>query len=126
MSSATARAHRGQSGEAHARAWLEGQGYRHVESNWRCPGGELDLIMVDGDELVFVEVKTRSGERFGRAAESITSGKARRVIGAAEQFIASCSSWQEMIWRCDIVGVTIDLRTGSAHIDHVKNALIVG
>lgn len=82
--------------------------------------------MVDGDELVFVEVKTRSGERFGRAAESITPGKARRVIGAAEQFIASCPSCQEMIWRCDIVGVTIDTRTGSAHIDHVKNALIVG
>ncbi len=82
--------------------------------------------MMDGDELVFVEVKTRTGEDFGRAAEAITSAKARRVIGAAEQFIASCHTCQELIWRCDIVGVTIDPRTGSARIDHVKNALIVG
>jgi putative endonuclease len=82
--------------------------------------------MIDGDEIVFVEVKTRTGDSFGHASESITSGQARRVIGAAERFIASCPTCHDLIWRCDIVGVTINPRTGSAHIDHVKNALIVG
>lgn len=82
--------------------------------------------MMDGDELVFIDVRTRTGESFGRAVESITSAKARKVLGAAERFIASCPSCQELIWRCDIVGVTIDPHTGLAQVDHVKNALVIG
>ena len=60
--SRTARQGLGTAGESHARRHLEGQGYQFVTANWRCPFGELDLVMRDSDMLVFVEVKTRRGD----------------------------------------------------------------
>ena len=56
-----------------------------LERNWRCPQGEIDLVLRDGDETVFVEVKTRSGVAFGHPLEAITSAKVsrlRRLAGA--------------------------------------------
>ena len=61
----------GAAGERLARRHLEHQGYEFIAANWRRPYGELDLIMRDGDTLVFIEVKTRRGERFGSAEESV-------------------------------------------------------
>lgn len=82
--------------------------------------------MRDNDELVMVEVKTRTGERSGRAAETVTSAQRRRILTAAEWFVAEHPDYQEMIWRCDIVAVTIDPTTGAASIDHYENALLDG
>ena len=56
-----ARRRLGDQGEGHARRYLEARGLTFVAANWRCPAGELDLVMRDGDEIVFVEVKTRHG-----------------------------------------------------------------
>src|SRR5690606_37769549 len=77
---ASARSQRGKCGEAHARAWLEGRGLRFVTRNWHCQAGELDLVMIDGDELVFVEVKTRTGDGHGRASEAVGTAKRRRIL----------------------------------------------
>jgi putative endonuclease len=119
-------ARRGASGEAHARAWLEGRGYRTVAANWRCPSGELDLVMLDGDELVFVEVKTRTGERYGRAAEAVTAAKQRKLLASAEWFAADHPEHADLVWRIDVVAVTIDPRTGAARVDHLENAVVEG
>ncbi|HYH11767.1 MAG TPA: YraN family protein [Thermomicrobiales bacterium] len=124
MPEPASRARRGQSGEAHARAWLEGRGYHLVTRNWHCHAGELDLVMLDGDELVFVEVKTRTGERLGRASEAVSAAKRHRILSSAEWFLSAHPDYQEMIWRCDIVAVTIDPRTGDARVDHFVNALL--
>jgi putative endonuclease len=118
------RAKRGSTGEAHARAWLEGHGYRFVAANWRCRSGELDLVMAHGDELVFVEVKTRTGVRSGRAAETITPAQQRRILASAEWFIAEHDAYRDTIWRCDIVAVTVDEHTGRTTIEHMENALL--
>ncbi|HEV2129093.1 MAG TPA: YraN family protein [Thermomicrobiales bacterium] len=120
------RKRRGQTGESHARAWLEGHGYRRVASNWHCRSGELDLVMIDGTELVFVEVKTRTGERAGRASEAVSRDKRRKIPVSAEWFIATRPACQDMIWRCDIAAVTINPDTGTAHIDHFENAVVSG
>lgn len=125
MPDATNRARLGKSGEAHARAWLEGRGYRFVTRNWRCRAGELDLVMTDGDELVFVEVKVRTGERLGRASEAISAAKRRRVLAASEWFVSVHPTYHDMIWRCDIVAVAINPHTGAARVDHFINALFV-
>jgi putative endonuclease len=116
----------GAAGEHHARLLLEGRGYHLVTRNWRCSAGELDLVMLDGDELVFVEVKTRRGERAGRADEAVTPTKARRMLSAAEWFLADHPEHEDRIWRCDLVAITIHPRTGTAQAQHYVNAIVVG
>jgi putative endonuclease len=117
------RATTGTTGEAHARRFLEGKGYEFIASNWFCQAGELDLIMLDDDELVFVEVKTRRGEAFGHAAAAVTWSKSRKVLKSAEWFVATHERFHEVIWRCDIVAINIDPRTGVASVQHEINAL---
>lgn len=74
-------------GEAIACRALEKRGYRLVEKNFTIHGGEIDLIMKKGRELIFVEVKTRRNEHYGSPLESITPQKQRRMIRAAEVFL---------------------------------------
>lgn len=116
----------GQAGERHARATLEGHGYEFVANNWHCAAGELDLVMLDANTLVFVEVKTRRGERAGRADDAITPAKARRMLAAAEWFVADHPEYQDRVWRCDLVAISIDERSGSASANHYINAIVSG
>jgi putative endonuclease len=77
----------GQRWEQAAQAWLERRGLRLVEANFRCKGGEIDLVMRDGAELVFVEVRQRADRSHGGAAASITPAKLRRLVRAAEYYL---------------------------------------
>jgi putative endonuclease len=63
-------------------------GLRIVERNWRCRHGEIDLIAEEGGMLVFAEVRMRSGERFGGAAESVTAAKRARLLAAARLYLS--------------------------------------
>ena len=124
--SPTPRRRLGDQGEGHARRYLEARGYAFVTANWRCPAGELDLVMRDGDEIVFVEVKTRRGERMGRAEEAISAGQGRRLLAAGEWFLAETAAPEGAIWRVDLVAITLD-GTGAVHrLTHVVNAVTVG
>lgn len=69
----------GRQGEDLAAAWLGDRGWQILERNWRGPGGELDIVAVDGDVLVAVEVKTRSSLAFGHPAEAVTPVKLSRL-----------------------------------------------
>ncbi|PZQ92008.1 MAG: YraN family protein [Leifsonia xyli] len=69
----------GRRGERLAEQHLVARGYRLVERNWRCRHGEIDLVVRDGDALVFVEVKTRSSTAFGHPFEAITPLKLARL-----------------------------------------------
>lgn len=77
----------GQIGEDQALAYLQQQGLQLLERNFRCKGGEIDLIMQDGKNLVFVEVRMRSEQKFGGAAASIGSVKQKRLIIAAQIYL---------------------------------------
>jgi putative endonuclease len=110
--SPTARRKLGDFGESHARRHLEAKGYTFLIANWQCRDGELDLVMRDGAEIVFVEVKTRRGERMGRAEEGISAAKGRRLLTAAEWFLDSRPDLADMIWRVDLVAITLD-QTGA-------------
>lgn len=80
--------HKGAEAEQAAADYLVAQGLRLIERNFRCRGGEIDLIMQDGSTLVFVEVRARSSRAFGGAAESITAVKQSRIILAARHYLA--------------------------------------
>lgn len=79
---------RGKAAEDAAADFLIGQGLRLVARNWRCKGGEIDLILRDGATLVFVEVRARAGHRFGGAAASIDGRKQARLLHAARCYLA--------------------------------------
>ncbi|NHZ43190.1 YraN family protein [Massilia aquatica] len=77
----------GQLWEQKARDYLQIQGLRLVQANYRCRGGEIDLIMRHGDELVFVEVRQRASRSHGGAAASITPAKIGRMVRAAQTYL---------------------------------------
>jgi putative endonuclease len=92
---------RGAAAEELAAVFLEGQGLRIVERNYRCRFGEIDLVARSGAVLVFVEVRARTSEAFGGAAGSITAAKRRRLVAAARHYLAARR--RERACRFDVV-----------------------
>jgi len=79
---------RGAAAEQRAADFLVGEGLVVLTRNYRCRGGEIDLICRDGATLVFVEVRARAGSAYGGAAASITVTKQRRLLLAARHYLA--------------------------------------
>lgn len=69
----------GRNGEALAAGFLEGQGMRIVDRNWRCADGEIDIVALEGDTLVVAEVKTRSSLDYGHPFEAVGPAKLARL-----------------------------------------------
>lgn len=109
----------GVQGEQLAAEYLESLRYRVIERNWRDGrNGELDLIALDGDCIVAVEVKTRSGSGYGHPLEAITALKARRLRRLLLSWVRSRTPGAARL-RVDAVGIT--LRLGEpARIDHLR------
>ena len=82
----------GKAAEDAAAVYLAKRGLDLVERNWRCKGGEIDLIMRDGAVLVFVEVRARKNARFGGAAASIDAAKQGRIVHAAQLYLSRLPS----------------------------------
>lgn len=95
---------RGDQAERTARRHLEQHGLRCLATNHRCRWGEIDLVMRDGDTLVFVEVRYRGSERFGGATASIDRGKRQRLCRAAADYLARLRGRPPAV-RFDIVAL---------------------
>jgi putative endonuclease len=97
-------------GEQLAVEHLRALGLRILVRNWRCRYGELDVIAADGDRtVVFIEVKTRSGDGFGGIAEAVTRAKVRRIRRLAGIWLAGQDTgWAQV--RIDVIGVRIGRR----------------
>lgn len=107
----------GQYGERVAAQRLEERGLRVIDRNWRCADGELDIVAVDGEVLVFIEVKTRSTEDFGVPAEAVTPAKATRIRGLAQRWLASHEHPYSQL-RFDVCSV-MPQKSGAATFDHL-------
>jgi len=94
-------------GERLVASWLEARGLRVLGRNWRRAYGEIDVIAEEADELVFVEVKTRRGDSLGAPEEAITARNRRRLILAAQSYIAELESDEERSYRIDVVAVQL-------------------
>lgn len=102
------RAEIGALGEQLAVDYLTALGHEILDRNWRCRYGELDVIAVDRSTgtVVFVEVKTRTSDRFGGVAEAVTPDKVRRLRRLAGLWLAEhADGWSAV--RIDVVGVRI-------------------
>lgn len=98
----------GRAAEDRALKELSAAGLRLVARNFRCRLGEIDLVMREGDTLVFVEVRQRRNARFGDAAESVTAAKQRKLQAAAAMFVAWHPAWRDMPMRFDLFALDGD------------------
>lgn len=104
-------------GEAVAARHLVEAGMVLLDRNWRCPAGEVDLVLRDGRTLVFCEVKTRSSTAFGSPLESVSPEKAARLRRLAALWIEAHGVRVRDV-RIDLVGV-LQAGGASAVVDHV-------
>ncbi|MGI6664077.1 MAG: YraN family protein [Christensenellaceae bacterium] len=109
----------GKKGEQLAAAYLQERGMILLRENYQIRGGEIDLIMQDGETLVFVEVKTRRSQAFGRGVEAIHAKKMQAMRRTAEQYIYE-NALQEMPMRFDVI--EIFLKKETTEIQYIKNA----
>jgi len=109
----------GRRGEQLAARFLERAGLRLLERRFRLRCGEIDLIALDGELVVFVEVKTRRGHGYGAPAESVTSSKQRKLARTAMAFLSG-RGWHERPCRFDVIEV---LECGkTTEIRHLRDA----
>ena len=99
------RRHRfGRTGERFALLFLLCKGYRFRHRNWRGAGGELDLVMRQGSEIVFVEVKTRSSQDFGGAAAALNEKKKKTLARVSAAYLGRFSLWEKPC-RYDLITI---------------------
>lgn len=112
---------RGEAAEAQARQYLEQHGLRLLARNWRCRLGELDLVMLDADTVVFVEVRYRRHSAWGDAIESVNSRKREKLSRAAQLFLQQESRWAKYPCRFDVIAINANGQA-PAHLDWIQNA----
>ena len=96
----------GKSAEALAENYLAGMGLVSVSRNYRCRQGEIDLIMRDGETLVFVEVRYRKSGDYGTALETVTATKQHKILVAAQFYIQKQKVDDTIPLRFDVIGIT--------------------
>ena len=110
---------RGRQAEALAREYLERNGLRLVAQNWRCRLGELDLVMLDGDTIAFVEVRYRKHDAWGGALASVDRHKCNKLIATAMQFLQQQKRWSKHPCRFDVIAID---HGSPASLNWIKNA----
>lgn len=103
----------GRSGERKAAKFLSRKGYKILELNYRCRFGEIDIIAADGDVTVFVEVKTRSSDKFGLGYESVVRSKQDKLMKTAQHYMMENG---ESPARFDVVSID------GGRVTHIEDA----
>jgi putative endonuclease len=116
----TVRVRFGREGEALAERYLEDRGYRLLARRFRLRNGEIDLVMKDGETVVFVEVRSRASSGLGHPFESIGGLKRSRLVRAARLFLA-IHRLHDAPCRFDAVAVRFE-GSGPPAIEHMKDA----
>jgi putative endonuclease len=115
---------RGRAAEDLAVERLRQSGMRIVARNWRRAEGEIDIVAYDGGTLVFVEVRSRTGEECGHPLEAVTLRKQAQVVRSARIYLNE-EKWQASGFRFDVVGVTFWTDGRAPRLDYVPNAFEV-
>lgn len=108
----------GREGEQAAVRYLEGRGFRILDRNWRCAGGEIDIVAVERHTFVVCEVKTRSGTRYGTPLDAVGRAKRMRLRRLAAQWLSAHGVRYDQI-RIDVLGLLRD-GSGGFTVEHVR------
>lgn len=111
----------GQRAEDQALELLRGAGLKLLARNYRCPQGELDLVMNDGETLAMVEVRYRRDRGFGSAAETVGTRKQEKLLHAAQHFLQQDARYRRQPLRFDVVAVT-EAADGALQTEWIKDA----
>jgi putative endonuclease len=95
----------GRDAEQRAFRYLLERGFRPIARNFRCRGGEIDLIMLDGDCLTFVEVRYRSSSAFAAASDTVDRHKQKKIIRTAATFLTKNTRFANFTMRFDVIAV---------------------
>jgi putative endonuclease len=109
-------------GEKLACEFLGGNGYEIIETNYRCPGGEIDIVARQRDTLVFIEVRTKTSRLFGGPEESITPAKMARLRTVAAHYYQDHDNLPEAR-RIDVVAIEMDRYGRLTRIELIENAV---
>ncbi len=112
----------GRAGEAAAVDILRRLGYQVVRTNYRVREGEIDIVASLGDQIVFVEVKTRRSSSFGSPEESIPPRKVERLVAAAQSYLAETGA-EQADWRIDLLAIEMDAAGHVVRSNLVENAI---
>lgn len=96
---------KGQQFEALAANWLSDRSVRVIARNYRCKSGEIDLVALEGNCLLFIEVRCRGNPRFSSAAASVDRRKQLKLIRAAQFFLQRNPRWTNMPCRFDVIAL---------------------
>lgn len=117
----------GKLGESYSEKFLIAHGYLILQRNFHIRFGEIDIIAVDKNtipqQLIFVEVKTRTSDLFGLPQESITYQKREKMLKTALHFMNSSTQNLPHIWRMDAIAVKLTKNLQVTEIKHFKNIL---
>ena len=109
-------------GESVAAVRLQSKGFEIVERNWRIKQGEIDIVARQGDDYIFVEVKTRRGRGMGSPEEALTQKKSGKLVDLALIYMAEIES--DADWRIDLVAVELDDSGKLIRCEHIPNAVL--
>jgi putative endonuclease len=112
---------RGQLAEREASLYLRRRGYRIIAQNLKLKEGEIDLVALKGDLVVFVEVNARSSDEFGTPIEGLMPRQQQRIRKAAEIFLAK-RGWSDRDRRFDFISIDLDERGQVKGIEHIPDA----
>jgi putative endonuclease len=112
----------GMLGEKLAGEFLGRNGYSILETNYRCPGGEIDIIARQKDTLVFIEVRTKTGRQFGVPEESITPAKMEKLRTVAAHYCQYHDDLPEAR-RIDVVAIEMNRKGRPTRIELIENAV---
>ncbi len=112
---------RGHAAEDLAVGFLKARGLIVLGRNFRCRGGEIDIVCLDGRLLAVIEVRQRAHDRFGGALASVTPAKQRKMIRAARYLLLTSRELRDRLMRFDVIAVR-GLPEGDHEIAWIKDA----
>ena len=108
----------GREGEDIAAKYLEQKGYAVLDRDWHCGHKDLDLVVIKDNTIVFVEVKTRTGNEWGDPQDFITDRKIRRIVNSADAYLRF--NQVDMDVRFDVISIVAE--GGEYKIEHIEQA----
>ncbi len=110
----------GKFGEDEAVKYLEQNGYIILDRNFRCKRGEIDIIALEKEKIVFIEIKSRTNEKYGLPADAVTTQKIKHILNTAEYYLY-IRNLENIAVRIDVIEIFI--YNNKIKINHLKQVI---